>query len=288
MEVTPRSLSRRSLLAGVMTAAAGASGCGLLTHAKTVAPPVTIGTLTGTSPFYIAHRGGGGDWPEMTGYAYEQCASLKDLHALEISVCLSADGVLVCSHDPSTKRVTGVDYTIADQPWARLSSLVVSASATRDPSQPGQRLTRFDDVAAAHIDRFVLFVEPKVPQAASPLMMKMASFQQPERVVWKQYINSKLFATAKTHGFATWGYVLNEPSHLGDNLMRLAASPSIDMLGAPASENDDFVRNVSDAATRNGKQTIMWPIKSSADRDRAVSLGCAGMMTSRVSELVGG
>ena len=102
----------------------------------------------------------------------------------------------------------------------------------------------------AYHDRYVLFVEPKVPPAAEPLMKRMIGLNQPDRVVWKAPINSSTFAEAKRQGFATWGYVLNEPAHLGANLDRLAASADIDMLGAPRAESDPFITAISSAAER--------------------------------------
>lgn len=282
MEPAPR-VRRRTLLGGALASAIAGAGCSPSRGTK--APPVTVASLTSSQPFYVAHRGGGGDWPEMTGYAYAQSAALPGLQALEVSVCLSADDVLVCSHDPNTKRVTGVDYEIRKQSWATLSQLEVSAAATTDPNQPGRPFTKFEDVASAYIGTFVLFAEPKTSESAQPLLAALERLGQPERVVWKQYINSRMFSAAKERGFGTWGYVLDEPNHLGDNLTRLAASPDIDMLGAGAAESNDFVSAVSDAADRNNKLTIMWPIKSPADRDRAVRLRCAGMMSSHIREV---
>ncbi len=277
-------MTRRALLGGALgVAAAWGAGC----TSRTTAEAVTVQSLTATEPFYIAHRGGGGDWPEMTAYAYAQAAKLPGISALEISVCLSADGVLVCSHDPGTRRMTGTDYTIADQTWATLSTLQVSAAETSKPSQPAQPLTRFDDVVDTYIDRFVLFVEPKVSAAAGPLMARMDALGQPERVVWKQPVNSRLFADAKRRGFSTWGYALDDDDHIGADLLRYAASPDVDMMGAPQGAPDALITRVSRAAADHGKQTIAWPIRSPADRERVLNLGCTGMMTSRPLEVLG-
>ena len=67
----------------------------------------------------------------MTAFAYSRAAAFPALKALEISVCRSADGVLVCSHDPTTERVTGVPYTIARETWATLSELEVGSEESR-------------------------------------------------------------------------------------------------------------------------------------------------------------
>lgn len=266
-----------------MALTAGVLGCGTTAEKR---PPATVASLIAGDPFHIAHRGGGGDWPEMTAYAYSRAAEISTLSALEISVCLSGDGVLVCSHDPTTERVTDVDYTIADQTWETLSALRVTSRFTTDPSQPAQPFTRFDEVVEAYIDHFVLFVEPKVPAAAEPLLAKLTSLNQPERVVWKQWISTANFAPAKARGFSTWGYVLDQPSHRGANLRRLIASPLVDMVGAPREQPDAFVEPIVALANANDKATIMWNIRNDADLQRARDLGCRGMMTSNPVEVI--
>lgn len=283
-----RPISRRSLLSGALaTIALGVAGAGCSAQCRppTSSRPATVTGLRDSNPFYIAHRGGGGDWPEMTLYAYQQAAQVPGLRALEVSVCLSADGVLVCSHDPTTLRVSGIDYTIASEPWSTLSTVMVKADATTDPTQPARPLSRFDEVAAEFLDRFVFFVEPKVEPAARPLMDALTAARQTTRVVWKQYVNSAWFDIAKQNGFATWGYVLNQPSHTGANLEGFAAKSSIDMLGAQLTESDDFIRTVVRAGAAHGKPTIAWPITGEADRTRALDLGCSGLMTSTIAEV---
>jgi glycerophosphoryl diester phosphodiesterase len=221
----------------------------------------------------------------MTAYAYDQASRQPKIKALEISVCISADGVLVCSHDATTSRVTGVEYVIANEKWTTLSKLKVKPTNTTDPMQPARFLARFDDIVQAYVDQFVLFVEPKVEAAADPLMTRMAELNQPERVVWKQWLASPKFEVAKQHGFATWAYVLNEPNAL-ENLQRLAGSETIDMLGAPRQESDNFALTIVRAADDQHKKTIMWDIHNLADRARALRLGCKGLMTSNVREVL--
>ncbi len=279
-------LSRRSLLSGALAAGLVGSSCRSSGTATVAEAAPTAASLTATSPFYIAHRGGGGNWPEMTAYAYEQAAKIQGLQALEISVCLSSDGVLVCSHDPTTKRVTGVDYTIAKETWATLSKLRTTAARTTDPTQPARPLARLDDIVERYIGRYVLFIEPKVPAAEGPLMRRLTSLLNPERVVWKQVLTSPRFGQAKDVGFTTWGYVLDYPEFLGANLTRLSADPKIDMLGIPVLGPSRIIEAASTAAAENGKKTIAWPITIKAERERALGFGAAGLMTSNVVELV--
>lgn len=277
-------MNRRTFVTGSLSIAAlGLAGCGSDSRAEP--SPATVSSLTARSPFYIAHRGGGYDWPEMTAYAYAQAAALPGVQALEISVSLSKDGVLVCSHDATTGRMTSRDLTIADETWATLSTLEVKSEFTRDPAQPARPFTRFDEVASTYLDRLVLFVEPKTPNAVEPLMDLMVQLGQPKRTVWKQPINQPNFGRAKSHGFSTWGYVLDERGHQGDRLTRFAAAAEIDILGAGASQSNRLIIPVVEAAHENGKPTIMWVVQTVADRRRALQLGCQGLMTSDIAGL---
>ena len=282
------SFGRRELLAGGLGLLA-LSGCAtrsaLAAAVPSLAPAATFAGLIEDDPFYVAHRGGGANWPEMTAYAYRQAVALPSVRALEISVCLSADGVLVCSHDATTKRVTGVDYEISKVDWATLSSLQVTSAFTDDPGQPARPLSRFDEVIEQYLPQLVVFAEPKTPEALEPLMARLTQLAQPERTVWKQPVNQPNFAAAKANGFHTWGYVLDEPGHLGERLPRFAADSSIDMLGIQKTQPDAVVSRVVGLAAQNGKPTMMWAIASRAERTRGLALGCRGFMTSNIRDV---
>lgn len=240
--------------------------------------------LVAADPFYVAHRGGGRNWPEMTAYAYDQAARLPYVKAIEISVCVSSDNVLVCSHDANTRRMTGASYEIAATEWGTLSHLMVTAAETDDPSQPARPLTRFDQVIDAHLSRLVCFVEPKTHVTNEPLFERMTAAGQPERVVWKQPINSTLFPRAKSAGFATWGYVLDEPAHL-TRLDELAADPDIDMLGVAVNQTSAIIERVTHLAKANGKAVMMWPVSTKSEMSYALSSGARGLMTSDIAHL---
>ncbi len=236
-------------------------------------------------PFYIAHRGGRLNWPEMTAYAYAQAAALPYVKAIEISVCATSDGVLVCSHDRTTARVTGVPYEISQVPWATLSELTVKASETNNPDQPPQPFSRLDEVIEQHIQELVVFIEPKVKGALEPLKAMLRELNQPERTVWKHPVNSGHFAWAKEQGFTTWGYVLDEPAHSFDQVAEIAAGPNVDMLGVERVRTDEVTRQIVDLAGNAGKRTITWSISTAEERARALSLGCQGLMTANIRDL---
>jgi len=64
-------------------------------------------------PEVIAHRGGGGEWPGETIYAFEQaCKAGADV--LEMDVRYTADDDLVLMHNSNVKDTTGVDKLVRE------------------------------------------------------------------------------------------------------------------------------------------------------------------------------
>jgi hypothetical protein len=282
---------RRTLLAaGLGAAVASGWGCSVQNRFHPTPTPtqdaLSVRTLTQTSPFFLGSRGGSRDWPEMTLYSYQQAALVPKILAMEISVCGTSDGVLVCSADPTTARMTGQNLTIAQETWQTLSTLRVRSDQTKDPTQPDQPLARFDEIIDAFIDRFVFFVEPTNKQGIPNLLAKLISLNRPQHIVWKQPINSVRFGEARRHGFGTLGYVLDEPAHTGGNLRRLAASADIDMLGVSIGRRAVLVDDVLQVAGQHRKPAIAWNVQNRAGLQHAIKLGFQGIGSPAISELV--
>lgn len=281
-----RPIARRTVLAGGVAGLAGlVVGCGSREATVAATNVVSVKALTARAPFIVGTRGGSRDWPEMTLFGFEQAAAIPAIQAMELLVARTADDVLVCSADPTTRRVTGRDLVVADETWATLSALQVHSRDTKDPGQPVRPFARFDDIIDAFIDRFVVFVEPVSKATVTNLMPKLISLQAPQRIVWKQPINSNRFAEAKRHGFTTWGYSLSDRAHRGSNLRRLAASDEIDMVGASITKQK-VGEEVLEVAERYDKLPVAWNVRSGSELTRAVTKGFLGISTPAVREIV--
>jgi myo-inositol-1(or 4)-monophosphatase len=73
----------------------------------------------------LAHRG---DWrraPENTIPAFLAALAVPGCDGLEFDVRLSRDGVAICNHDETLKRVHGIDRRIADLTAAELEAIGV-------------------------------------------------------------------------------------------------------------------------------------------------------------------
>lgn len=73
-------------------------------------------------PIVCAHRGDNVNAPENTMPAFELAAK-ENLSWIELDVHQTSDGIIVCNHDSSLKRVTGTDMTIHDNPYSELVKL---------------------------------------------------------------------------------------------------------------------------------------------------------------------
>lgn len=71
-------------------------------------------------PMVCAHRGDNVNAPENTMPAFELAES-ENLTWIELDVHQTADGVIICNHDSTLKRVTGYNLSIHDHDFSELS-----------------------------------------------------------------------------------------------------------------------------------------------------------------------
>lgn len=244
-----------------------------------------IADLFSTNPFYIAHRGSGDNWPEHTMRAYRSAANYG-MKAIEVSVNITSDSVMVCHHDPNTSRMTGTSLTISSSTVAQLDALTNTASFTDNPTQDRQPIPRLTSVLSAYAANHVLFVEAKTSGTwqADLIALLQSQPDAANRIIWKAPIVAG-FQGAKTAGLTTWGYLLQaDPAHA--DWQGLVAKPDVDIIGVNHTASDSYIAGVVALATSLGKKVIMWEVHTKADRDRAASLGVQGMMTSNIKTVL--
>ena len=91
-------------------------------------------------PAVIAHRGGGREVPENTWSAVEHVAALG-LEWMETDLRLTADGIVVLSHDEDLRRTANDPCTVGEVMWAEMADL---------DSGDGRGFVRLDDALYAH------------------------------------------------------------------------------------------------------------------------------------------
>lgn len=239
-------------------------------------PKITVDNLMSTTPFYIAHRGSGDEAPEHTleAYRYAVAAGAK---ALEISVQLTADGVLVCFHDTDISRMTGLTGAISDYTYAQLKNAIkVKGQGLLGSGWADVEIPLLWKVIEEFYNNVVLFIEPKTTAATAPLQALLSSLPNAQlSVVWKSHFQATSgLAWAKSNGFRTWAYI--DPTSTSAQMD--AADVSVDYWGVPHTATDAVISMV--VAHVPVKPTIVWEVHRRSQRDHYNVLGVKGMMTS--------
>ncbi|KAK5987549.1 Phosphatidylglycerol phospholipase C [Cladobotryum mycophilum] len=138
-------------------------------------------------PQTIAHRGYKAVYPENSMAAFRGAVEVG-AHAIETDVHLSADGVVVLSHDPSLKRCFGVDRRISECTWDYLSAL----RTVRQPAQTLPRLSEFLEWLASGPETEKIWVLIDIKMADDPIELIGALgrtlAQVPSATPWNQRI----------------------------------------------------------------------------------------------------
>lgn len=235
-------------------------------------PPIyTIRDLFATTPFYIAHRGSGDNWPEHTQSAYHRAVE-AGAKAIEVSVHASSDGVLVCHHDLTTLRMTGVDMDIAASSFAELEALNNNARQWLGPHSSLLPIPRLKDVLDEHAAHRVIFIEDKQGTNTDALLALMETYPSPtEHFIWKQPAPSRRFKVVKAKGYRSWGYFAPEDF---EKIAEFAGD--FDYLGIYHTAPKDVVQDL----VATGKPVICWEVHTRSLRDTMASWGVQGMMCS--------
>jgi glycerophosphoryl diester phosphodiesterase len=233
----------------------------------------TVDDLISTRPFYVAHRGSGDNWAEHTMDAYSNSVALG-IKAIEVSVNVTKDGVMVCSHDQTTKRLGTSEVEIADTDWAELEQVQIDASRWLGPAYQPQPIARLTDVLDAYAGTHVIFIEDKQAENTKDLLDLLDTYEDStSHFVWKQWAGAKQYKVASDRGYRVWGYFSRDIIHRVDEFI-----DRLDFLGVPAEATDEEVARL----VGTGKPVIAWEVHRRSTRDRMSALGVQGMMCSNL------
>jgi glycerophosphoryl diester phosphodiesterase len=229
----------------------------------------------------LAHRGAPRSEHQENTIAAVTSALDAGADGVEVDLRLSADGVLVLSHDPDLGRLSGLSLPVADTPWEQLRAAadarglalarvewLLAAAAGRavvlelksPPPAPGARAR----TAAALLDRLGV-----LHAAGLPLAVTVSSF------------DARLLAELRTGAPAQLRIrtaLLGMPGRRPASLLRAALAAGheevhphvVDVVGAP--------RAVS-AAHACGVAMVPWTVNGPRAIRRCADLGVDGLIT---------
>jgi len=245
--------------------------------------------LTGTPhhlPLIIGHRGASREAPENTLESF-RLAWEHGADGIEADFRLTADGRIVCMHDETTGRTTGVNLKIADTSLKELRRF--DAGRWKGAVWAGAVIPTLDEVLAAIPHGTMLFIEIKCGAEIIPFLETVLreSGLSPERIRLLSF-SADLIRELKNRlpGWrACW---LCDYRHtLLSNIWRPSRTDVLDTLhrsGADglASANRAFLNRELAAILKNdGKEIHVWTVDRLSEAQRLCALGVDSIMTNR-------
>ncbi len=237
-------------------------------------------------PLIIGHRGASREAPENTlesfRLAWEQGAD-----GIEADFRLTADGQIVCMHDETSWRTTGVDLRIADSSLKELRRL--DAGLWKGAGWSGAMIPTLDEVLAAIPSGSWFYIEIKSgPEIIAPLERVLrASKLTPERIRLLSF-SASLISELKQRlpdWRACW---LCDYRH---SLMRNVWHPSREYVldtirrsgadGLASAHRAILDRGLVDSLKALGKETHVWTVDRLTAAQRLRELGVDSIMTNR-------
>ncbi len=244
-------------------------------------------------PVLVAHRGSGDTLPEHTMEAY-QAAADWGATAMEISVGITSDGVLICMHDATYDRTTTGHGRLDSQPVAVLETVRV-----RQPQlgaywvANAPRVPLFEDVLERFGGRIVLCLEAKDRDAYEPMMAAVVRRGLQRSVMVKVHYSSDVMELAAEDGYPRFAYLgaLSEVTRKNIDILERALDPSRDVMVISAGFGpperpfvpDELVR----AAVATGIPVWVFPLHRRSELQHFLDLGVEGAVCAGYGYLAG-
>jgi len=125
-----------------------------------LSPEYATGLLAQNKVEIVGHRGASFTAPENTLASVKKGVELG-ADAIEVDIHFSKDGELVVIHDATTKRTTGVEYTVAETNYSEMKSL--DAGSFKSDEYAGEPIPLLNDIIDYLPNEIALYIEIKGP-----------------------------------------------------------------------------------------------------------------------------
>jgi glycerophosphoryl diester phosphodiesterase len=245
--------------------------------------------LTGTAhnlPLIIGHRGASREAPENTLESF-RLAWDQGADGIEADFRLTADGRIVCMHDATTSRTTGVDLNIADTTLKELRRL--DAGLWKGSGWSGALIPTLAEVLAAIPPGTWFFIEIKSgPEIIAPLEEVLrASGLSPERIRLLSF--SAPLITELKQRLPDWHacWLCDYRYSLLNNVWHPSRTDVLDTLhrcgadGLASANRKMLDRDLVETLKGRGKEIHVWTVDRLPAAQRLCALGVNSIMTNR-------
>ncbi|MDN0194594.1 glycerophosphodiester phosphodiesterase [Streptomyces sp. S.PNR 29] len=267
--VTWSALTSLASAASVVSLALAGQG-GAPTPLEWGAGPLTVDALPRIT--YVAHRGGAREVPEnsMSGLmaAYERGTA----QVLDADTRMLRDGTVVVMHDATLDRTTHLGGEVRELDLARWRGVRLRPRASLPGSWRAERPPTVAEVLDRLGGRIVLMLEVKDPRS----LRRLARLIRDRGLTRSVFVNSNDPAVARrVHRLGLLSQLWRSARQLRTDRPERWRS-FVDLLDVDVNaRNRDLVRAVRSGIPRVWAHTVLTP----AQRDRALALGCDGIIT---------
>lgn len=239
-------------------------------------------------PLAIAHRGSRVLWPENTDTSFQGAYDLGYRH-FETDLHLTADGAVVCFHDPSVDRTTDGSGPVGELTLGQLQSLDPGfRHATAEGfsfRKTGSRIPTLEWLLRSFPDVSVV-VDLKCDGLAAPLAAVIDDLAAYDRVIVGSFSDPRLAEFREITG----GKVATSTGQAASRLWVLASRIGRGVRGeaAAALQLPARMRGVRVVGERlvktahaRGLQVHVWTVNQPAEMRRLLDLGVDGLITDR-------
>lgn len=238
------------------------------------------------SPLIIAHRGASSDAPENTLAAF-RLAFAQGADGIEADFRLSADGEIVCIHDPTTGRTADKNLHVAAHSLAELRCLDFGAG--KGLQWQGERIPTLAEVLAMLPPGKILFIEIKCgTEIIPPLRTLLATTAIATENLRFLAFDAPLLAALKQE-FPSVASCLNVEYHRAglvgswqpqaEKILSILSDCGADGLSSQAHPLIDSA--LAKCLHAAGKELHVWTVDFLADARHYQQLGVESLITNR-------
>lgn len=244
-------------------------------------------------PVAIAHRGSRVLWPENTDTSFQGAYDLGYRH-FETDLHMTADGVLVCFHDPTVERTTDATGRVEDLTLEELQSFDAGyrhgTPAGFTYRESGAKVPTLEWLLTAFADTSVV-LDMKGEGIAEPLARLIDDLEAHDRLIVGSFSDTRLAefrditaGRVPTSVGATTARMWVLASRVGRGAGREASALQLPTQVRGVRVVDERLVAAAHAA---GLQVHVWTVNTPAEMTRFLDMGVDGLITDRPDILKG-
>jgi glycerophosphoryl diester phosphodiesterase len=278
------------------------AGIGVYTFLKQRSQPVAAHPfLSNQGVLAMAHRGGGGQWPENTLYAFQRAVALG-VDVLEMDIHSTADGVLVVRHDPTVDSTTDGSGLIHAFTLAELKRLDAGYRWTPDGGETfpyrrqGITIPTLEEVLEAFPGmRVNIDIKQATPSIVTPFCRMLQDYDRLEHTLVGSFHQDQLNLFRQACPEVATAAGVNEVRlffALNRSFLDGAFQPKAQAFQIPEYESGLHVvtKRFIQGAHRHNVQVHVWTVDEVEEMQRLIEWGVDGIITdypNRLMKLLG-